>query len=180
MKALLLPILAVLCIAAAAAPTTRPADHVHRITGLFSPDRERDLRAALEKIPGVRLVSLDFDHAEATLAYDAKHAFPGTKPDKIDERFDPLLRQASSRTLGVQPRFTTPRDKLVKVEIPVGLLDCKACCLAVHELLMKQDGVAQAIARPTDARVITLIDPEKTSREKLITALKAREIPVLQ
>lgn len=180
MKPLALAILAAFCIAAAAAPTTRPTHHVHRITGLFSADREQDLRAALDKIPGIQLISLDFDHAEATLSYDPKHAFPGTKPDRLDERFDQLLRQASSHTLGVKARSTTPRDKLVKVEIRVGLLDCKACCLAVHEILMKQEGVQQATASPNESRVTILVDPEKASREKLIAALKAREIPVLQ
>ena len=69
MKTLFLAILAIVCLGAAASPTTRPTNHVHRITGLFSPDREQDLHAALEKIPGIRLVSLDLDHAEATLSY---------------------------------------------------------------------------------------------------------------
>jgi copper chaperone CopZ len=180
MKPLALAILAVFCVAAAAPPTTRPTNHVHRIAGLFSADRDQDLRAALEKIPGVQLISLDLDHAEATFSYDPKHAFPGTKPDKLDERFDQLLRQASANTLGVKPRSTTPRDKLVRIEIPVGLLDCRACCLAVHEVLMKQDGVVQATASPRDSRAAVLIDPDTTSRDKLIAALKAREIPAGQ
>jgi copper chaperone CopZ len=159
---------------------TGPIQAVHRIHGLFSPDREADLRVALEKVPGVKLISFDFDHAEGTFTYDPAEAFPGTKPDKIVERFDQLLRQASNGLFSVKPLCTTPHEKLKRIEIRIAGLDCKACSLAVYEILMKQDGVEQATASFHHGLATALIDPEKTSKEKLEAALKAREVPLKQ
>jgi copper chaperone CopZ len=159
-------------------PAAGPRQVVHRVTGLFSPDREADLRTALERLPGVQLVSLDFDHAEGTFAYDPAKAFPDTKPDGVVQRFNDLLRQASGHTIGVKEVCTVPRDKLTRVEIPIGILDCDACCLAVYEILAQQDGVEQATASFKDRRATALIDPAKTDRAKLEAALKAREVPV--
>src|SRR4051812_39507629 len=87
--------------AAATQPASGVHKVVHRVTGIFAPDREADLREALLKVPGVELVSLDFDHSEATFAYDPAKAFAGTKPDKIIERFDQELRNASHHTMGI-------------------------------------------------------------------------------
>ena len=89
----------------------------HHITGLFSRDREADLRVALEKLPDVKLMSLDFAHAEAAFAYDPAIAFKDTKAEKIVERFDELLRNVSHHTLGVAPPIATPKDKLAPIEI---------------------------------------------------------------
>ena len=55
----------------------------HRITGLFSPQREAALRTAMEKLPGVKLVSVDFEHAEVVFAYDAAVVFKGAKPEQV-------------------------------------------------------------------------------------------------
>lgn len=170
--------------------TTRPADAssanadpheqhvVYRVTGLFMPEREADLRKTVEKIPGVTVISVNFDHGEATFAFDPKTAFPDTKPDKILERFDQLLKKASRSTFGVKPVCTIPRDKLKLVEFPIQGLDCKACSLFVYETLAKEEGVEQATASFKDGLATALIDPEKTSREKLEAVLKKREIPL--
>lgn len=118
--------------AAATQPATGVRKVVHRVTGLFSRDREADLREALLKLPGVELVSLDFDHSEGTFAYDPAKAFPGTKPDKIIERFNQELLNASHHTMGIKAVCATPRDKLARIVIPVEGLDCRACCLAAY------------------------------------------------
>ncbi|MHA3771292.1 hypothetical protein ACXR0O_07110 [Verrucomicrobiota bacterium sgz303538] len=150
----------------------------HRITGLFAPSREADLRAIVEQIPDVRLVSVDFDYAEATFAYDPAIAFKGTKAEDIQKRFDEKLRAVSQSTFGIQPLLTTPKDQLKRVEIPVAGLDCKACCLAAYEAIAKIDGVAQATASFKDGLVTALIDPAKTNREALQDALKKRNVTV--
>src|SRR5690348_333153 len=74
-----------------------------RITGLFSPDREADLKKAMETVPEVQLVSVDYKLAEARFKFDAAKAFPGTKPDKFQERVDNLVRNATRSTFGVKP-----------------------------------------------------------------------------
>lgn len=153
---------------------------VHRVTGLFSPDREADLRTALDKLTGIRLVTLDFDHAEATFEYDPAITFPGASSEQVVEQFNNSLRQASNHTLGIKAVCTVPRDKLVRIEIPIAGLDCKACCLAVYEILAQQEGVEQATASFKDARATALIDPGKTDRTKLESALREREVPIGQ
>ena len=153
---------------------------VHRITGLFSPDREADLKEALKQIPGVELVSVDIDFSEATFSYDAAVAFPDTKPEQIVERLDQLLKQSSRHTFGAKPRCTVPREQLTRVEIAVIALDCKACALAAYETLAALDGVEQAAVDFKAGRATALIDPAKTARDKLEAALKERGVTVGQ
>lgn len=164
--------------AAATQPVAGVRKVVHRVTGLFSRDREADLGEALLKLPGVELVSLDFDHSEATFSYDPAKAFAGTKPDKIIERFDQELRNASHHTMGIKAVCTVPREKLARIEIPVEGLDCRACCLAAYEILAKQEGVEQATASFKEGKITALIDPAKTGREKLEAVLKERGVTI--
>ena len=152
------------------------ASFTHRVTGLFSPNREADLRAAIEKVPGVKLVSLDFAHAEAVFSYDPAIAFKDTKPEQIVERFNDLLRNATRSMFGIAKLDPTPKDKLTRVEIPVAGMDCKACCLAAYEIIYQIDGVTAATASFKDGLITALIDPSRTNREALETALKARNV----
>ncbi len=147
-----------------------------RVTGLFSPDRENDLRKTLGKVPGVQLVSVDFNHAEATFSFDPAVAFPNAKSETFGESLDAKIRAASNGMLGVQPLLATPKEQLARVEIPVFGLDCKACCLAAYESIYKIDGVAQATASFKEGRVTALIDPNKTDRAALEAALVKRQV----
>lgn len=156
----------------AAEPQTLKA----RVTGLFAPDREGDLRQLLEEWPEVTLVSVDFAHAETVLRLDAGKLFPGVKPDQVLARLDEKVRGASHGTFGLKPPSTVPRDKLKRVEIPVVGLDCKACCLAAYESVARIDGVEQATASFKDGLITALINPEKTTRATLEEALKMRRV----
>ena len=71
----------------------------HQVTGLFMKEREQDLREAVEKIPNVKLVSIDFKNAEATFEYDPAKAFPGTKAEQVIGQF----RQSAAN--GIEPDF---------------------------------------------------------------------------
>ena len=153
-----------------------PVEAKHRITGLFGPERTEDLKEAFKKVEGVRLVSVDFDASEAILAYDPQKLSARKQEKEILERLDALLGQASSHTFGVKPLSTTPREKLVRLEIPVLGLDCKACALAAYESIAKIDGVEQATASFKEGLVTALIDPEKTTRAALVEALKKRQV----
>jgi len=148
----------------------------YRIVGLFDASREADLRAAVEKVPGVTLTSIDLEHGEGVFSYDPSVAFKGTKPEQIIGKFDELLRNASHHTLSIQPLLTTPHDKLTSIEIKVIPLDCRACALALHEILMKIDGVAQVSVSRADGRITALVDPDKTNRAALEEVLTKREI----
>lgn len=148
----------------------------HRVTGLFAPEREADLREAAKAMPGVALVRVDFERGEAVFAYDPAVVLKGTKPQDRVRRFDQLLRKASSNTFGARPPLPVPWGTLVKVEIPVAGLDCPGCDLAAYESIAKIDGVERATASFREGKVTARIDPERTSREALIEALKKRRV----
>ena len=153
-----------------------PETFTHRVTGLFSKEREAHLREAVKKIPDLELLSIEFDRGEAKFKYDPEVFFKGVKEKDQVERFNNLLRQASSHTFGIRATGDVSWDKLTLVEIPVAGLDCRACELSVYEIVYKIDGVEQATASFKEHRVTALIDPAKTSREALVNALKERGI----
>jgi copper chaperone CopZ len=155
------------------------ADQIkYQVTGLFSPDREQDLREVVQSIPQVNLVSIDFTNAEVTFEYDPAKVFPGAKPEERIQRFDNLLVTASHRTFGVKPLRSVPLDKLQLIEIPVAGLDCKACSLAAYEAVYKLNGVERATASFREGRVTALIDPAKIDRARLVDALEKRGVDV--
>jgi copper chaperone CopZ len=150
----------------------------YQVTGLFCKERVADLREAVEKIDNVKLVSVDYDNAEATFKYDPKEAFPGAKPEDVVKRLDDKVRSASVHTFGVRPVRTIARDKLKLVTIKVAGCDCKACSLAAYEAVYQLPGVEQATASFREGRVTALIDPAKTDRGKLKVALQTRGVTV--
>jgi copper chaperone CopZ len=143
----------------------------YQITGLFSPDREQDLRECVAQIPQIKLVNIDYKNAEIALQYDPAKVFPNSKPAEILQKLDNLVKSASNHTFGIKPLRTVPPEKLKLIEIPVAALDCKACALAAYEAVAKLDGVEQATVSFRDGRVTAWIDPDKTDRGKLEAAL---------
>ena len=164
--------------AAADKPAPKPETITYRVTGLFSKDRETDLREALKELPEFKLVALDFDHAEVTLEFTPGRLFPGQKPERVTELANDRLRSVTHSTFGLKPRSTVARDKLTEVVIPVGGLDCKACCLAAYEIVAQVDGVVQATASFKDGRVTAKVDPSRTDQSKLEEALRKRGVAV--
>lgn len=160
-------------------PTTaeEPKPIKHQITGLFSPDREKDLRDVFEqKLPQFKLLSIDFKNAEASFDYDPAKTFPGAKPEQIVERFDNELRNATRHTFGAKPLRTIEKDKLKLIEIPIVGLDCKACSFAVYEMVYRLKGVEQATASFKEGKLTALIDPEKIDRTEIEMTLKQRGV----
>jgi copper chaperone CopZ len=150
-----------------------------RVQGLFAPDRAADLRAALAEVPGVELVSVDFNYGEATFRYDPAVAFPDTKAADAPKRLAEKLRNASNSTFNLQPLDPAiAKDQLTRIEIPIAGLDCRACSLAAYEIVAKVEGVYQATASFHDGKATALIDPKKTSREAIVATLKKRNVAV--
>jgi hypothetical protein len=156
----------------------KPERLTYRVTGLFSPDREKDLKEAFKELADLTLVSVNFDDAEITVEFVPTKAFPGAKPEQLVEQFDQKLRSVTRSTFGVKPKRTVPRDKLEQVVIATAGLDCKACCLAAYESISGIDGVMQATASFKEGRVTALIDPTKTDRSKLEDSLRKRGVQV--
>lgn len=153
-------------------PVTR-----HVVTGLFSPERIADLRALCAELPEIELVSIDFERAEASFAYDPARAFPDARtPEQLVERLDNLLRNASRHTFGARPARTTSWEELRRVEIPVRGLDCKGCCLGAYDAIYRLEGVEAATASFRDGLVTAWIEPARIGRAELEAALKQRGV----
>ena len=170
-------------LSAADAPASEQTPIKHQITGLFMPEREQDLEHLFEqqadKFPGIKLVSIDFANAEASFDYDPAKAFPGAKPEQVVERFDNLLRNATRHTFGVKPLRTIERDKLKLVEVPIVGLDCKACSLAVYEMIYKLKGVEIATASFKEGKLTALIDPKQIDQAEIEMTLKQRGVQLV-
>lgn len=170
----------ILCHMILCANQTGAADNVkHQITGLFSRDREQDLRNVMQTIPEIKLVSIDFKIAEVTFEYDPATVFPNATPEQIVERFNNLLGSASRQTFGVKPLCTTPRDKMKLIEIPVAGLDCKGCCLGAYDAIYRIEGVEQATASFKDGLVTAWLHPDRIDRAALEEALKQRGVTLV-
>jgi hypothetical protein len=161
---------------APSATAAEPTKLTVRITGMFSPDREKDLRELFAEWPEVKLGTLDFDRAEVVLTFDGEKLFPKVKPTDVIARLDDKVRNLSNHTFGVKAVSTVPKEKLKRIEIPVAGLDCKACCLAAYEIVAKIDGVEQATASFKVGLITALIDPDKTDKSKLEALLKQRGV----
>jgi copper chaperone CopZ len=153
-----------------------PERITYRVLGLFSADREKDLRAAFEELPDLKLVGVNFDDAEITIEFVPGKVFPGQKPERVVELIDQQVRAQTHHTFSVKPRRTVPRDKLKPVVIPVAGLDCKACSLAAYEAVAAIDGVEQATASFKEGRITALIDPKRTDQTKLEEALRKKGV----
>lgn len=149
---------------------------MYKITGLFSHQREEDLKEAVKKIPDVSLLAVDFENAEVTFTYNPAKVFQKQKADKIFEQLNNLVRNATNHTYELRTLSTSPKDKLTRVEIPVVGLDCKACCFGAYLSICKIDGVEQATASFKEGRVVALIDPAKTNQAALEVALKKANV----
>jgi copper chaperone CopZ len=150
----------------------------YRVTGLFSPEREKDLRSAFQGLADFKLIDVNYADAEITIEFAPAKLFPGQKPERVTELVEEKVRSATNHTFGVKPRRTIPRDKLKEVTIPVAGCDCKACNLATYEAVSGIDGVFQATANLKEGRVTALIDPSKTDQGKLEESLKKRGVAV--
>lgn len=159
-------------------PEPKPERFTYRIQGLFSPDREKDLKLAFADLPDITFVSVNFDDAEITVEFVPAKVFPGAKPEQVLQRLDDKVRNATRSTFSVKPRRTIPREKLEQIVIPAAGCDCKACCFAAYEAIANIDGVFQATASFKEGKITALIDPTKTDRAKLETALRKREVSI--
>ena len=153
----------------------------HRVFGLSDPNRELDLREQLKAVPEVELAALDLETAEATLRYALTKLLPNAKnpptAEAIAKRLDELVKKASKNpvsghvTFSLKPLSSVPKDQLQKIEIQLGLLDCKGCRYTAYIACSKVDGVENVIV--SEASLVTVwIEPSKTGREALLAALK--------
>jgi copper chaperone CopZ len=158
----------------------------YRIIGLCFPERQADFRRVIKEVPEIELVDLQFDQAVATVRYDLDKLLPPGPPkkpadrgaDKVLLKLNDLLRKASGGSFSFAAPSATPEDQLARVDIKVGLLDCKGCRYAVYLAVAKIDGVERATVSAD--MLSAWIDPVKTNRGALETALKKEQVPMLE
>jgi hypothetical protein len=164
----------------AGVPHALRADEIseqYRIVGLFAAERQEDLRAVLKEVLDVQLVSVDMDNAEVTLRYDLAKLDPGFNPKKPPtaaqtlERLNNRIAHASHGSFRLSARQTVPKESLTKLEIDIGVLDCKACRYGAYRAVIGVDGVNRATVSATPSRITAWIDAKKTDRAALEKAL---------
>jgi len=172
-------LLVILCLMASAALAEESR---HGIRGLSAPEREPDLREAIEGIPGVQLVDLDHDKAEVTLRYDLSALFPNYNPKNpvkltdIEKSLDGKLRSATQGSFSLRPLCTIPEEELQRVSIKIAIPDCKGCRLGTYNSIAKLDGVELVRLSGDFSEVLAWLDPKKTNRETLIEAMKKSRV----
>jgi hypothetical protein len=170
-----------LCATAGAAEQTA----TYRVTGLFFAERQEDFRRVMKAVPEIELLDLQFDKAVATVRYDLDKLIPPGPPkkpadrstEKVLAKLNDLIRKASSGSFTFAAPSATPEEQLARVDIKVGLLDCKGCRFAVYLAVAKIDGVDHATVSPDT--LSAWIDPAKTNRTALEEALKKDQVPLL-
>ena len=151
------------------------------VVGLFQPDRVEDLRETVRTLPNVELTSLDYASSEATFRFDPAKLFTNYNPKKpkspeeTAKRLDELLRSASMGTFTLKPVASLPTDKMTKVEIKVGVLDCKGCRYGAYLAIAKLEGVEKATVTG-EGLVTAWIDAAKTNQAALEEAMKKGRI----
>ena len=161
--------------------SVRAEESRHRVFGLSDPGRELDLREHLKAVPEVELVTLDLETSEATFRYDGTKLLADSKkpatPEAIAKRLDELVKKASKNpvsghvTFSLKPLSSVPKDQLERIEIQLGLPDCKGCRYTAYLACAKLDGVENVIVSESSL-VTAWVQPSQTTREALIAALK--------
>lgn len=156
-----------------------------RVIGISDASRIEDFHKTIKNTPEIQIVSLDSDKAIATLRYDVPTllAKPKPRPDdmtpeKILKQMDTLIGKASNRTFSVTKPTGIAEDKLRKIAINVGVLDCKGCRYGAYIAIANLEGVERATVN-SDSRILTVwIDPAQTNQLALETALKKARVEI--
>ena len=150
-----------------------------RVIGLFMPGRVDAFRKLMTEFPEATVQAVEFETAEATIRYAAdSDLFRNASADQITERLNNRVRQLSTGLFSLKPLGDIPHRKLQRVEFEIVGLDCKACSLAVHDILARVDGVTHAKASFRDRLAVAWIDAATTDRSKIENALKQRQVTV--
>lgn len=171
---------------ACTAPFARAAEQNtvrFRLIGLFEPDRQDDLKDVLANIPEMQLVSLDYNTTLVTFRYDpaalfAEHPKKSPSDAEVLQRMNNLLNRESEGTFRLKPASDLPVEKLTKVQVPIGILDCKGCRYAAYNAIANVDGVERATVGK-DNVVNAWINPAKVSLETIEAALKRVRVTLL-
>jgi len=162
----------------------------YRLTGLFQPDRVDDLRQQTSALQigsptdspaAVRLVDVNYDTTVVTFGYDpASRHFKNAKPDQVRERISNVLRSVSKGAFNIFPASELKPEQRKEERIAVAGLDCKGCAYGAYRTVASIDGVERATVSFKEGWLMASIDPARTNREALITALEKARVTVVK
>ena len=173
----------VFCCIGVAAAADEKQTREFTIVGLFSPDREKDLRDVIADVSEFQLVSVDYENARATFSYDVASLFGAErklkdrppKPAEIEQRIHALLTRASTNTFGLKLTPEVPKEELTRIELSIGILDCKGCQYAAYLAVIKAAGVERATVT-RDGTLVALVETGKADSAAITAALKKANI----
>jgi copper chaperone CopZ len=152
-----------------------------RLVGLFTPQREGAFRNLLASIPGVAIDSLDTHSAEAVIQYTPESPLFGNASEAdVLARLSEQLRNRSEGLFSLKPVGDLPHEQLQQASFPIVGLDCDACSLAVHDILVQVEGVVHATASFGEGKATAWFDPNAVTAERLLTVLTERGVTVRQ
>jgi copper chaperone CopZ len=150
-----------------------------RVLGLFSPARVEALRKAAASIEDATLKDVDYEAAHATFEVRSDKAWKDVPTEKLPERVDQALRQASRSTFSAAPASETPPERIAEVVIAAGGCVCRACELAAYEAVARVEGVERATVSFAESSVVVRYDREQTDLAAIEEALKKRGVTLL-
>ncbi|MFO0974850.1 MAG: DUF1592 domain-containing protein [Planctomycetaceae bacterium] len=150
-----------------------------QVLGLFIPEQQAAFRSQMEQVEQAKLEALDYDRAEATLqiATDGD-LFRGVSDEQAVQRLNETIQHLSRGLFGIRPLSSVALKDRKRLDFQITGLDCKACSLAVHDVLIRQEGVIHATASFRDGVAVAWIDPATTERSVLLEALKNAGVTV--
>ncbi len=117
------------------------------VNGLFIAEQTDRLRTMVQEIEDLRILNLDPTTAQVTFQYSIdKNRFRSDSPQQVIDQLNQILRQQSSGIFSAKAMVPEPATKIQQATFPILGLDCKACSLAVHDILISIDGVIHAKA----------------------------------
>lgn len=150
---------------------------VVRVLGWFESGRIAEFEQIVGRMPEVQLLSVDGEHATATLRIASESPmFRNATKEQILERLSQRLQSDSTGRLSLRALGTMPDTQLQRIEIGVVGLDCAACSMALHDILVQSPGVVHATASFRSGTAVAWVEPGRSDRAALEAILKQRGV----
>lgn len=150
-----------------------------RIQGLFVPEQVDALRSRMQQVDQAILESIDYETAEAAIRISVDgDMFRNATDEQVIQRLNERMQHVSRGLFSIRALGALDPSAMQKIEFRIVGLDCKACSLAVHDILVRQEGVVHAKASFRDGRATVWVDSSVTDRNKLSQALRNSQVYV--
>jgi copper chaperone CopZ len=161
-------------------PLNDDAQLTVRVLGWFDDQRVEDFRPLVASIEDAKLARIDSVNSTATFwLNEESDLFRNTTPQQQLERLDQKVRQVTEHTIKLAA-FRGDAPSLQAENFRIQGLDCRACSMAVAEVLQSVEGVHWARASFGTGQATAWIDPDQTDREALLERLEQRQVTVVE